>query len=156
MIACGCKRDKQKKLVIEEFNENEIDEKMAGETLEMINMLLDNDCDVNLQNREGMTALMFACIAGDVSWVKLLAEFPRCDLEISSSLFHSKTALLFAAQSGRQDVIQSLLSSGADINAVTDSEDNALILAAIQGSPLAVQCLIENEIDINSQNKVLV
>ncbi|ETO23346.1 ankyrin repeat protein [Reticulomyxa filosa] len=148
MIACTCRRDENKHLILgEDANEISVD------TLAVVANMLKGGCNADLQNKEGMTALMFACITGEVSLVQTLLEY-HCNLELTAPKFDSKTALHFAAYYGRTQVMELLISHKANLRAVTNSGDNALLLAVINGFTDTAQCLVNHGIDVNHQNEV--
>merc|ERR1712087_217922 len=66
-----------------------------------------------------------------------------------------KTALLLAAENGRLAVIRTLLRNGADVSAkATGDGSDALMLCVNRNHIECVQFLVEQQSDINHQNKL--
>ena len=79
-----------------------------------VQALLTNDADINLQDVEGMTALMFAALNGMHDVVKLLVD-KGADVNLRSNK-HRETSLMYAAGKGHLDIVKMLLDKGADVN----------------------------------------
>lgn len=83
----------------------------------MIELLLKHGADANQPNALGTTPLMMASASGSVGAVKaLLAHGAKVDLR---EHVHEQTALMFAANLDRGEVIRTLIASGADPNAAS-------------------------------------
>ncbi|MFA6263496.1 MAG: ankyrin repeat domain-containing protein [Candidatus Babeliales bacterium] len=67
--------------------------------------ILDNGADVNIQNKNGLTALMWAAVRGYAGVVQILLE-AGADQDIRDTIPHSnRTALDFARARGHQNVV---------------------------------------------------
>ena len=76
--------------------------------------LLDAHCDVNAQDSQGRTALLYAAAAGKAGLVSLLAE-GKADLQCCSQ---GVSAMHVAAACGHPCVIEALLKAGAHVGSV--------------------------------------
>ena len=65
-----------------------------------------------------------------------------------------KTALMYAAEGGKKDVVQVLLNADAAVNTVV-SDETALVLAIKGGHVEVVDLLLKANAAFNVQNKVL-
>jgi len=96
---------------------------------EIIQILLDHDADINIQDRSGWTALMYA------TWNE---SYPEIGIYIKKLLkagadpniqdkFNNWTALMnLAIWSGDTDLMETLVEAGADINAKNNDGQTAL------------------------------
>jgi ankyrin repeat protein len=66
---------------------------------------------------------------------------------------HKSTPLHWAAGAGKVNTMETLISLGADVDALSDSEATPLHQAVLQHHPEAVKLLIRSNADLNSQNK---
>jgi len=83
----------------------------------MIELLLKHGANANQPNALGTTPLMMASASGSVQAVKaLLAHGAQVDLREHA---HEQTALMFAANLDRSEVIRTLITGGADPNATS-------------------------------------
>jgi len=86
---------------------------------EIIQTLIDAGADVNVKNNTGDTALMVASKNGNLNTVKILIA---AGADVNASNNHGYTPLLLACTYILSpDLIQTLLLSGADINARTNN-----------------------------------
>ncbi|KAL0191194.1 hypothetical protein M9458_013892, partial [Cirrhinus mrigala] len=53
-----------------------------GRTM-MVQVLLDCSADLNIQDRDGSTALMCACEHGHTEIAKILLDRPECDISLT-------------------------------------------------------------------------
>src|SRR6266700_514073 len=63
------------------------------------------------------------------------------------------TALMWAAFSGRAEIVRALLKKGADVNAMDDSGKTVLMSAALRGHADTVRALLEKGADVNAKSK---
>lgn len=141
---------------------------------EVVELLLINHADVNAKDNLGNTPLHYAILGGH----KEIADFLRQhggidfvaeidDASASGDLLRVKnllvgdrhlgssrdkdllTPLHFAASKGRNDVVQLLLSNGADVNSKTKYGSTPLIEAAWQGHKDVVDILLAHGAEVN-------
>eukprot|EP01052_Picozoa_sp_SAG31_P061959 SAG31_NODE_20993_length_560_cov_0.859002_1_plen_133_part_10 len=70
--------------------------------------------DINEPNRQGRTALAYACEAGHLNIVCTLIE---SGVNVNVECDDGHTALHYAAREGQEDIVRQLLKSGAHPNA---------------------------------------
>ena len=87
---------------------------------------LANDANVNVQNAEGVTALMLAALTGHVDVVRELIA--RC-ANVNAKALDRRTALMMAARNGHTEIVQLLIDAGADVNARANYGRTALVYA---------------------------
>ncbi len=78
---------------------------------DLVEVLLDKDADVNAKTKEGVTALMAAAEYGHTEIVKSLLD-KGADVNITRNNGNN-TALSYASQNRRTDIIQLLIKAGA-------------------------------------------
>ena len=95
---------------------------------EALQLLMTKKPDVNMKDRSGMTALMYACKnnAGK-SFIEILVK-AGCDIHAKNN--EGKTALMFAVTSDETDSIRFLVEKGAGINDSDNSGMTPLMHAA--------------------------
>ena len=94
-------------------------------------------------DHEGRTALHFACQRGNVAILKYLFLHLEIDIEIRRHDKLSRTALHYAVQSRRTEVIDLVFSRGADIRAVDSKGRTVLHHAAMHNNLAAVKRVLE-------------
>ena len=104
--------------------------------------------NLNLRNKHGETALMLACIKGNLALARLLI---KRDADINHPGW---TALHYAASGGHTDIIRLLLDESAYIDAESPNGTTPLMMAARYGNSKAVQLLIEEGSDIQLKNQL--
>jgi uncharacterized protein len=91
--------------------------------LEHVRKLLDEGDDVNAENDNGETALLYAALKGNLEMVKLLIE-READVEARDK--DGFTVLMAAASGGHLDVAGLLIEKGAEVNAKNVDGETAL------------------------------
>ena len=112
--------------------------------------LLKENVDLNLQNQEGWTALMFASKNGHYQVVELLIK-EKADPNIQAQ--NGVTALMIACEIGRYHVVDLLLKENAD-HSLQDQEGwTPLMFASDNGHYQAVELLLNKNADPNLQDQ---
>jgi hypothetical protein len=117
---------------------------LAVDHVEIVVYLVERHANVAHTDRNGMTALHWACVYGNLPTVKFLLEHGARITERDSE---GKTPLLHAADSGCLDVVEYVLSSegGASITETDNAGNTALLLAGGCCQSAVVQWLLEHE-----------
>ena len=100
-----------------------------------VKMLVRAGAGVRVADNDGDTCLTLAAYFGHTETVRYLVGLP--DVEVNHEENDSFTALHFAVQEGRRDVVEVLIDAGADIDART-SEGCAPLHYACGGGKLAI------------------
>jgi ankyrin repeat protein len=117
------------------------DAEMRGDT-SAVRVLLKQGADVNAAQGDGMTALHWAAMHGDVDQTRMLI-YAGARLE-ASTRNGNYTPLHLAAQTGKTSVIKALVQAGADVNAVTTAGGaTPLHYAAANGNADAIVALLD-------------
>jgi ankyrin repeat protein len=117
-----------------------------------VKALLKQAADVNAAQGDGMTALHWAAMNGDVELAQMLI-FAGANVKATTRL-GSYTPLYLASQQGHGKVIQALIKAGGDIKAGTPNGTTPLMVAAASGEVDAVRVLLENGADVNAKDGV--
>lgn len=92
--------------------------------------------DVNYQDKEGWTGLMWACHEGQKETVALMLKLSY-QIDVNCESIYNSTALIFACQEGHKEIVQLLLYTKSfykvDVNHGTAFGTTALILACQAG-----------------------
>jgi len=115
-------------------------------------LLLKQAADVNAAQGDGMTALHWAAMHGDADMTSVLL-YAGANVKATTRI-GNYTPLLLAAREGSAAVIDTLVKSGADVNAKTLNGTTALMYAAASGSVDTVNALIAHGADVNSVDGV--
>jgi ankyrin repeat protein len=104
--------------------------------------LLKAGADVNVRDGHGQTALISACQLGLAAMVTQLLAAPGLKIDNRDRLGY--TALMWAAHNGRADIVQALLSHGADPKLKGKDGKTAADIAKARGYPVILQALSAN------------
>ena len=115
-------------------------------------LLIKKGADVNVQGKEGNTAMMLCCDNDRLDLVNLLLHNSNVDVNIAGQdLF---TPLIIAARGNKEDIVRALLKdSNIDVNKKGFEGKSALVNAAEHGFDNIVRIMLEHrDTDINSQD----
>ncbi|NXJ81185.1 KANK3 protein, partial [Trogon melanurus] len=101
-------------------------------------------CNVDHQNKAGYTALMLAALAAveqedDMNVVRRLFSMGNVNAKASQA---GQTALMLAVSHGRQEMVEALLTCGADVNLQDEEGSTALMCACEHGRAETVKLLL--------------
>ena len=116
--------------------------------LTTVKMLVKAGADVRATDAERDTCLTLAAYDGHTDTVRYLVGLPEVDLNHQDS--NNFTALHFAVQEKRADVVQVLIDAGADIETKDDEGRSPLLLASIEGELTTVKTLVEAGADVRA------
>ena len=117
-----------------------------------VRSLLKSAADVNAAQGDGMTALHWAAISGDLELARMLV-FAGANVRATTRL-GSYTPLFLASQQGHAPVIEALLKAGSDVKAGTPNGTSPLMVAAAAGKVDAVKALVDAGADVNAKDGV--
>jgi len=118
----------------------------------MVESLLAKGANVNGEDKEGVTPLMKAALAGHVVTVRILIAHGSNVNAITSvrRAGYGQTALMNAAMMGHRELVELLVENGADVNARDEwYGDTALILSVIMGHVDIARFLLEHGAEVN-------
>lgn len=116
-----------------------------GQTM-VAETLLNNQANVNTQDKYGRTPLILATINYQLKMIKTLISY-YANPNIKDN--NKQTALMHATLTGHMDTFQLLVS---DMNVNAENKGEALIMAASLGRVEMVRMLIQNHVNINYQD----
>ncbi|WP_319803449.1 ankyrin repeat domain-containing protein [Wolbachia endosymbiont (group B) of Aporia crataegi] len=111
--------------------------------LNVVEKLLDRGTDINAKDNDGLTPLELANNEGRSEIVVFLISYKN---EYGYTLLH------YAAKNNNSDLVDLLLTKGADINAKDNSGNTPLHLATLNGKLQVVKKLLEKGADINAKD----
>jgi ankyrin repeat protein len=119
--------------------------------IDVVRDMLAKGADINSEDSNKDTALIFASYNGHTQIVDLLIK-AGANLNLQNS--YKSTALILAASYGYIEIVELLIKAGADLNIQNNNKNTALTLASFKGYTEIVDLLIKAGADINSQNNV--
>ena len=119
---------------------------------ETVKSLLKQAADVNAAQGDGMTALHWAAMNGDLELAQMLIV-AGANVRATTRL-GTYTPLFLASQQGHGSVIQAIIKAGGDVKAGMPNGTTPLMVAAASGEVEAVRVLIENRADVNAKDGV--
>ena len=117
-----------------------------------VKALLKNAADVNAAQGDGMTALHWAAMNGDVELAQMLIV-AGANIKATTRL-GTYTPLYLASQQGHGKVVEALIKAGADVKAGTPNGTTPLMVAAASGEVDAVRALLDAGADVNAKDGV--
>ena len=113
-----------------------------------VRTLLKQGADVNAAQGDGLTALHWAALKGDVELAQMLV-YAGANLKATTRL-DAFTPLLMAAKDGDAAMVEALVNAGADTNAATTNGTTPLMFASASGSVKAVETLLSHGAKVNA------
>jgi uncharacterized protein len=115
----------------------------------LLHILLQAGADPCMRSSpKGITALHMAARVGSAETCELLIS--RADMLLEAKDAGERPALMYAAGSGRLQIVQLLLKHGADINTADTSWSTPLIVATLQQHVEVALCLLKAGADVNA------
>ncbi len=129
-------------LLISRYNNHEID-------FHEIIKLISADIDINIQDKNGNTALILAIDHDHKDIIELLIA---ANININMQNIYNGTALISAVKKGNINAVKLLIETNADINIQNKYGYTALMIAVLNRHKNIVKLLIAAGADINIQN----
>ncbi|XP_048251277.1 ankyrin repeat domain-containing protein 50-like [Haliotis rufescens] len=128
-------------------------EAAGGGHRDVVELLVSKGADVSLVDEYGDNILHYACMGGHFETVKFVLSLHVVD--INSRGWRSMTPVMRAADKGHRDMVEFLVSEGADVSLVDEDGDNTLHHLACYGGDLETVKLVLslNVVDIDARNK---
>ncbi|XP_046558936.1 golgin candidate 4-like isoform X2 [Haliotis rubra] len=119
---------------------------------EVVELLLSRGADVSLVDDLGNHILHLACVEGDVGTVELILSLDGVDVNCRGGRW-SRTPVMWAAEEGHREVVELLLSRGADVSLVDDLGNNILHWACMGDDVGTVRLILSLDVvDVNARN----
>ena len=113
------------------------------------NFLIDvKDSDLEIENIYGENPLMLAAFSNNLPIVKKLVDIKKVKVNKTGW-----SALHYAASKGYLEIVQFLISNGADVNAKSPNETTPLMMASRYGHIQVVRLLLTSGADLALQNQ---
>lgn len=125
-----------------------IDAAKKNDDSERAQALVHTGLDLNLQDKEGNTALMWATQRGDTALAQALIA-AGADLDLQDD--YGNTAFTLAAKHKNFAIVQALIAAGVDINH-QDNYGNTAFMWAAEKYPILARFLINAGVDLNLKN----
>ena len=121
---------------------------------EVIQLLLKQD--IHIDGEDGQdhlrrSPLHWACATGKLRLAEMLLTRPEGPSNVNATEIRDKTSLHIAAAHDRSDIVEMLLSYGADVNRTSDGHWTPLHNASEKGSEKIVRILLEAGAEINAK-----
>ncbi|XP_046560339.1 serine/threonine-protein phosphatase 6 regulatory ankyrin repeat subunit B-like [Haliotis rubra] len=118
---------------------------------DVVELLVSQGADVSLVDDDGNNILHYACIGRDRGTVEFVLSLDGVD--INSRGRWSTTPVMLAAWREHRDVVELLVSQGADVSLVDDDGNNILHYACLGGDKKTVESVLSLDgVDINARN----
>ncbi|XP_048250953.1 uncharacterized protein LOC124123154 isoform X3 [Haliotis rufescens] len=118
---------------------------------DVVELLMSKGADVSLVDGDGDNILHLACLVGHLETVEFVLSLNV--VGINSRGWRSMTPVMRAARWGHRDVVELLVSKGANVSLVDENGDNILHLACIDGHMETVKFVLSlNVVDIDARN----
>lgn len=122
---------------------------MSVVQLEDLGMIFGVERNINEQDDQGKTALMYAASQGRLDIVQWLLDHGA---DVNLQNIDGQTALVHAILKNHEYIVRLLLQHGADINIQDDQGTTPCIAAAFKGNKNVVQSLLDQRVNINTQD----
>jgi ankyrin repeat protein len=125
----------------------------VGRTSPLVAAVL-NDLDINVGGMKNITTPLIAVILnGETDEPGVISAFARSGADMNARDGSSGfTALMYASEAGKREMMKELARSGADVNAADDAGRTALMYAITGNQPGLVSDLIRIGADVNARD----
>jgi ankyrin repeat protein len=111
-----------------------------GKAFKLLEEIINKDLNINYQDVEGNTLLIYTSGQGITNIVELLLN-TGADVNIKN--IYNSTALMYASRYNNKEIVELLLKHNADVNIKNNNGDTALMYASRYGNIKLVDILIE-------------
>lgn len=119
----------------------------------VVEFLVNKGADVSLVDSNDNNILQLACLSGDVETVKFVLSLNV--INIDSRGKWGRTPMMEAVREGHREVLDLLMSKGADMSLVDDVRNSMLHLACLRGEVEMVQQVLSlKNWDIQARNHI--
>src|SRR5688572_9556776 len=129
-----------------------VDAAMRGDR-DAVRRMLKDGADVNSAQGDGMTALHWAAMKGDVPLADMLL-YAGANVKATTRL-GGYTPMLLAAKAGHAPMITTLVNAGADVKGTTATGVTGVMLAAASGNAAAVTALVVRGADVDAKEHAM-
>jgi ankyrin repeat protein len=136
--------------ILENEIPRETNRQRAKKYLAMLELLLWNDADPNVQDIEGRTSLIIACIFKLRQVVPVLLQYGT---SVNTRDYLGKTALMYSCEKQEDGIVKQLLDYHSNINLQDKNGLTALMLACKYDNEEIIRLLLENRARVNRQDK---
>ena len=119
------------------------------ENIEILQLLIDAHAHINLQDRDGRTALIYAVGNNNVATAQALIN-RHANVDIPDR--NGNAALMYAIVNKNIDLIQALIVAGANVNLANNKGNTPLILATTAGNIEILKILLAARADVTAAN----
>ncbi|XP_067668012.1 serine/threonine-protein phosphatase 6 regulatory ankyrin repeat subunit B-like [Haliotis asinina] len=118
---------------------------------DMVELLVSRGADVSLVDVYCDNILHYACVGGDRTTVEFVLSLDAVDVNSRGGV--GRTPVMAAALGGHRDVVELLVSRGADVSLVDHDGDNILHVACEGGDRTTVEFVLSlDAVDVNSRD----
>lgn len=114
--------------------------------LDIVKSLINIGMDINKRNKNGISALMYACKENQMDIVKYLLSL---DVNVNDVDSNQNSAFMYAIKTGNIDIIKELIDHNANINAKNKNGETPLILSIKDKNIKVMKYLLSRGADVN-------
>ncbi|KAH8798382.1 ankyrin repeat-containing domain protein, partial [Xylogone sp. PMI_703] len=122
---------------------------------DIVGVLIEYGAHTEERDKCRRTALLWDAELGHGEVVEMLLNNPVKNAKVDATDDYNHTPLSLAAQSGNNEVVQTLVKYEADIEAMNDEKQTPLFLAVVNEFPQVVRILIRSGANIEAMNRSL-
>lgn len=117
----------------------------------LVRTLLAKDVDVNHKDKHGRTAIMWATLFNHNDIVQMLVT-AKANVNCKEGGSSERTLLFHAADRGCDNIVETLLAAGADVDHESGSKNTAIMVAADNGHTNIIRLLIHAGANVDHTN----
>ncbi|CAG2234201.1 unnamed protein product [Mytilus edulis] len=133
-----------------EFNHSALHVACSNGHSNIVKILLNKNCDINIRDKYGATSLFISSFLGRTDIVKLLLDY---EAHVNTIDIFGDTPVLVASMKGQIEIVRLLLTYKCDANIRNRRNETALYNASRAGNTDIVKLLIEHTDHLDMTNK---